>query len=1010
MKLFLKKTLGWTNGWSFYVKLFLLFLTVVPDAVAQTDKKMDIQLQAEPLISSLERVAKSYGYTLEFKNGLIPANAKGTAKSYKQTTLPVILDQMLENFSIGYKLDGRSVLLFQQEKNKNEKPNQRIIQGHVTDQNGERLPFANVEVIPLGHNSITSADGSFRFVVPNDRPYNLVVRYMGYEQFALDLGTTPVQNPITVKMLPSTHEMTGVEVKGMRKGEVTALSAMREAPNMQYVLSKEQIERFPDLTIGEALQRVPGITMAYSYGLPQSVIMRGLEAEDGSVSINGNRMPSTEPRYRVVDLNGILASTVERIEVHKTLTPDMEGDGTAGTVNIVTKNPPSGSRFFDANVSGGHNFMSAKENYIAGLTWGQRQNKWGYVMGANYSKTGRGEDRIKKSYGSTFGGEDLYTLLKGIELEATDIERKNLGIQGELNYYLNDNEKFYLRGSYNGYIDEQYQHNQNFGIKKYTAIDHADDIIIEGDGWYRHQERNTLMLSTGGKKFFGQLGVDYDMSYANGFYETDRNYRSLFEQKKLSGNIDLSDPQAPQIRFDQEDVYQAGLFEQKYLRDRKEKSTDRDLNISLNMQHPFRLFSADKGIWKMGGRYRNKSNERNRSEDEYKSVNKLTLEGLTTSFKRNDFFQNSYNLDLFPDALKSYTYLQQNPDLFSFDEAGSIRNSIPDTYTGGESLMAVYSMVNWTIRKLAVVAGVRYERTQIDYTGSVLKLGVKDVFKEDLEVVSTNHFDGFLPSINLRYALDHRTNLRFAMTRSLSRPGYFDLVPWEEAREQNGNIKRGNPNLKQASATNLDFTAEHYLESVGLISLSAFHKDVRDKVYKEKVDQVGGEWDGWTIETPRNGKDAKVYGIELAWQQQFTFLPGFLNGFGVYSNYTRLWSSMRAPNEKNGERVMLPDARPGSGNVAISYEKYGFSGRIAANFYEQFVSSLGGTPEQDRMERGRAQLDFSASQRLTKHLSLFLGINNMTNAPISTGYRDGRPDNDRNYGTWGNLGLRFSSF
>lgn len=978
----------------------------------QSGPTQNIQIEAGPLSAALQHLANSYGYRLAYKSDLIPASATTPRRSFRQAALPDVLREMLNPYPIGFELQNKSILLFTDKRSRGQEQastTYQMIQGYITDESDQRLAYATVQLIDDRRSIITDKDGSFRLFSTPKPTYTLLARYVGFldREVAISSGQA---SAVHIKLQANTHQMDGVEVQGMRRGEVKSINSMKEAPHMQYVLSQEQIERFPDLTVGEALQRVPGITMAYSYGLPQSVIMRGLEAEDGSVTINGNRLPSTEPRSRIVDLNGILASTVERIEVIKTLTPDMEADGTAGTINIVTKNPPSQSRFFDANISGGHNLMSGKPQYTAGLTWGQRKNKWGYVLGTNYTTTGRGEDRIKKSYGSKLGDEDLYQLLKGIELEATDLSRQNVGMQGELNFYPSAEERFYLRGSFNGYVDQNYQHNQNFGIKGYSALDRAEDISIEADGWYRHHTRNTLMFSTGGQKLFRQLTVDYDVTYANGYYNSGKNYRTLFEQKKLSGTISLDNPEAPQIAFDQGNVYQGDLFTQKYLRDRKEKSHDSDLNISLNAQHPFQLFGDDEGRVKIGGRFRDKHNRRNRSEDEFSPVDKLSLTDFATQFSRNDFFEGNYDLSLFPDARRIYGFYESNPDAFELDEAGSIRNSIPDSYRGGEQLLALYGMADWRIGRLSVVAGARYERTQIKYNGSILQLGPKDVYQQDSTVASTNHFSGFMPSLNVRYQLSEQTNLRFAATRSLSRPGYFDLVPWEEAREQNGNIKRGNPDLKQAVSNNYDLLAEHYFQSVGLLSASVFYKTLKNKVYKEKVDHDGGEWDGWTIETPRNGKDAQVYGLELIWQQQFTFLPGFWNGFGIYANYTRLWSEMRTPNVNQGEKTMLPDARPSSGNIALSYEKYGFSSRLASNFYGQFVSSIGDTPEQDRMERKRVQIDFSAAQRIHKGISVFIGLNNLTNAPISTGYRDGRPDNDRRYGAWGNIGIRFTQF
>ena len=102
--------------------------------------------------------------------------------------------------------------------------------------------------------------------------------------------------------------------------------------------------------------------------------------------------------------------------------------------------------------------------------------------------------------------------------------------------------------------------------------------------------------------------------------------------------------------------------------------------------------------------------------------------------------------------------------------------------------------------------------------------------------------------------------------------------------------------------------------------------------------------------------------------------------------------------------------RPKVGNASLSYEKYGFSGRISLNFYDTFISELADVEANDLMEKGRTQLDFSASQKITKGFSVFMGINNITNAQIILDYGDGRPNDHKYYSTWANIGFKYNPF
>ncbi|HYH57018.1 MAG TPA: TonB-dependent receptor, partial [Anseongella sp.] len=169
-------------------------------------------------------------------------------------------------------------------------------------------------------------------------------------------------------------------------------------------------------------------------------------------------------------------------------------------------------------------------------------------------------------------------------------------------------------------------------------------------------------------------------------------------------------------------------------------------------------------------------------------------------------------------------------------------------------------------------------------------------------------------------------------------------------------------------------------------------------------------YDQWEVEQSANGAAADVYGVELTWQQQLTFLPGALNGLGIYANYTYIQSEFTVPGLESTRTVRLPGMRPRVGNVSLSYEKFGFSGRLSLNFYDTFIDELAERPEDDVMEIGRKQLDFSASQKINNRIKLFAGISNINNAQMKLRFRDGRPTDHKFYSAWGNIGIKYSPF
>src|SRR5690606_15642516 len=142
---------------------------------------------------------------------------------------------------------------------------------------------------------------------------------------------------------------------------------------------------------------------------------------------------------------------------------DQDADGTAGTVNIITKTPPQNSKSLDSKISLGNNLLVGKNLYEVGLNYAQRKSRWGYQIGANYMRSLRGEDRIEKGYDAfTIGETANENLLSVISLEDTQLRRDNLGVQAELNFYPDNESAYYLRGNYNKYYEIQARNNRNF--------------------------------------------------------------------------------------------------------------------------------------------------------------------------------------------------------------------------------------------------------------------------------------------------------------------------------------------------------------------------------------------------------------------------------------------------------------------------------------------------------------------------------------------------------------------
>ncbi|GGH12434.1 TonB-dependent receptor [Sphingobacterium alkalisoli] len=1011
----MKKKLKTVRNLLFAATVFNVGIMPSTPAIGQTSKMLQEKQiywagSNGNLEQGLNQLEKQLDIPISYDKNLIHGKNAHTIKQ-SSTTASGVLNQLLTDNGLGYRIVQNNIVVVAASKSTKEDPTQKnIIAGYVKDANSGRvLPHSTL--VNLSNNRETMADANGYFILQGLKPgkINIQVSYVGYQNQTIELTYPNGGTPINILLEPKDNNLEGITINGIRRGEALALSNMKNADNIRYVLSQEQIERFPDATVAEALQRVPGIAMDYSYGLPRNVVMRGLSQNMGSVTLNGTRLPSTQTNSREIDLNGILSSTVEAIEVNKTFTPDMDADATAGSVNIVSKTPKAGEELFRVNVGGGYNQLLSKANYNIGAVLGKRYDRWGFLADINYSQTYRGEDRVQVDYDTYEIDGQERLLMSNLELEGSDLERKNTGLQLELNYYPNQATKLYARSSYNKYFELQTRGTKSYNIGEYTDINQATDISIGSAGTPRDYNRDIITFSLGGKTVFNNYEVDADATFAKGRYDQPLYYDGYFQQSGLSAEIDNNDPSAPQFLFTGSDQNDAAKYTANSYNRRHQFAHDQDLQLSGNIKRSLSFGDGHTLDLKAGARFRYKEDAHTRNYFQYRlKTGSLTMDAFTSDYSRSEYFGGKYNLSgAIANGYLMEKYYQENMNLFETNDNYIRQNTDPDSYEGNENLAAGYFLGKLTTGRLETILGMRYERTGFKYTGNIVSFDDQGNYQSTQPVNTEAAFAGFFPSLNLKYKITEQTNIRGALTRTLSRPSYYDLVPWEEIEVRRKRMKKGNPQLDQSNSTNADLLFEHYLNPIGLLSGGIFYKRINDYIYESVYTQSGGTYDGYAITQTVNGAAADVYGLEIAWQQQFTFLPGFANGFGVFANYTYVKSSFEVPGVESVRKVRLPEMRPSVGNFALSYEKYGFSGRIALNFYETFISELADEEANDLMEKGRTQLDFSASQKINKNFTVFVGLSNITNSQVRFDFGDGRPNDYKYYARWGNIGVKY---
>jgi len=345
------------------------------------------------------------------------------------------------------------------------------------------------------------------------------------------------------------------------------------------------------------------------------------------------------------------------------------------------------------------------------------------------------------------------------------------------------------------------------------------------------------------------------------------------------------------------------------------------------------------------------------------------------------------------DPAASWDFFQQNRDSFELSSDDTREASDAENFDADENVFAGYAMTTLDFGRLRVTPGVRFE-----YTGD---------YASTTAVSGSNDYTHILPGSTLRYQLDGRTNLRGAVTRSLARPNYRDLVPYRLVNREDEEIELGNPELEVTTATNVDLLFERYFQSIGVLSGGVFYKQLSDYIYSSTYDLGSGTYAGFEAVQPVNGGDATLWGVELGLNRQLTFLPGALAGLGLYTNYTFTDSDAEIVGRGSGNR--LPGQARHTANVAVSYDLGGFSTRLAWNYFGDFVDEVGEDAADDRIGAAHRQFDLAASYQINRGLQAFLEVINLTDECFCF-YRgdESRPEQQEWYSRWGHVGFKLT--
>lgn len=861
-----------------------------------------------------------------------------------------------------------------------------LLKGRILDNENNPLPGAVVTLNDNSRSVITDIDGFYSFSHLPSGNYNLKVAYIGFAPSAKVVKVNGKEVTQNVVMTDTSRELKEVVVTGVFSAQQKALNTQKNNINVTNVVSADQIGKFPDSNIGDALKRISGINVQYDQGEARFGQVRGTPAEFSSVTVNGSRIPSAEGDVRSVQLDLIPSDMIQTIEVSKTLLPDQDGDAIGGSINLVTKNSPQ--RFSLSAVAGsGYNAVSRKAQSNFGLTIGNRllNDRLGFMLSASYNNSPAG------SYNTEFIWEkddEGRTYVNDYQIRQYYVTRERQSYSLSLDYKFNDFNKIWFSGIFNNRND--WENRYRTTLKDINTKGVADVRVQTKGG--SNDERNarlerqrTMDFTLGGENRLGVLDIDWKLGYDRASEERPNERYIDYRLKKQRFTFDISNPREPLAT--PEDGYTMTLsdkFSLKELTEQQEDIVEKDFKAALN----FKMRLGDKSKLKFGFKFVNKSKRKEIDYYEYTPNDEDAFNALALAHSVNqstDRFMPSgaYQVGMFVD--KKFLGSLNLEDASQFEKE-QVAEELAGNYKARENVTSGFVKLNSQLTdRLYFMGGVRLENTDLKYTGRVYDDDANTVTKT---APATSSYINVLPSVLLKMDVSKDFIVRLGYNKSLSRPKYSAIVPGMNIKRGDNEITIGNPNLEATTSHNVDLSTEYYWRSVGLVSAGVFYKRINGFI----VEEVGynREYQGnvWTKFTqPINGGDANIVGVELAYQRDFGFIAPALKSVGLYGTYTYTHSRVTNFNFEGREDekgLSLPGSPEHTANVSLYYEKSGLSARLSFNYASSFIDEMGASKFYDRYYDAVKYMDANVSYTFgRKHkVTVFADCTNLLNQPL----------------------------
>jgi TonB-dependent receptor len=893
------------------------------------------------------------------------------------------------------------------------------ITGQLTDETGGRLPGATVTIREsrTGRERVVMTDGSGQFTAGGLPPgtYTLTATLEGFqtlERGAIDVGAADTARLALSMRLSELRD--SVVVRGTARNFASAIAGKRAADGVVDMFNADEIGRLPDKNIGETLNRIPGVSMLLEKGEGRFIQIRGISPRLNNVTINGMSLGNgeTESGGRLVPLDVVGGDLLSGVQVFKTPTPDMDGQGIGGTLNLTTKQPFDFDQPFTLLLSsrgGGETISSiptadTKEvpyALDATATGKTMNNKVGWLLGGSFSNRRTpllglyNDDWREVSLNGT-----TISYPTNVKNSVTVTARERINVNGAVEVRPTAGSSFFVRSFVARWDELQLRNRFEEGLAStLTSVDQSGGTVSADRVQVNLRSEPTLKklqsVAAGGVNRTGAWTLDYTLQRTrNTIDEPNDNWEFRSGASTFGPDVfRIDDSGAISITSTGRDRVDPSFQTFRRLRYFEQLTTETGWAGAADLRRDVVFGGSKPGFFKAGVKFTRTDRNTGVSQSTYGIGSTAWTAAQATSLTGGSFtnpvpLKSRPNLWLDLEGMNAFFETNKNdPRFFVLDATETYRSEYQSDFDLREHVAAAYGMAKIDLGRASVVGGVRVERTSVDSSAFNMVTHAGRLTANPID--GAGDYTNVLPSVVSTFTLRRNLLLRAGFTSALGRPEFDALAPRAQLGVADdpvlgtiGSLSIGNPDLKARQSYNFDGSIEWYFDEGALLSLAAFRKNIRNEIIPAPTQRLtnhdfqGTIFNRFDINTTINAEKAHVQGVELTFAQQFRFLPAPFNGFGVGSSATFIGSGVRVA--RGTEVLILPLLQQADRLTSLTF--YYQRGRLdLSTTYKNnsnFLTDYGDSRALDLDQGGFGRWDCRAQFDLTRDLKLiFSGIN-----------------------------------